>query len=37
LAVGLMLYGRVDDGQFRRIVLAMLGLSGITLIATAIR
>lgn len=35
--LGLMLYGRVDDGQFRRIVLAMLGLSGIVLIATSIR
>ncbi len=35
--LGLMLYGRVDDAQFRRIVLVMLGLSGLVLIATSIR
>ena len=35
--LGLMLYGRVDDLQFRRIVLAMLGLSGLTLIGSSLR
>jgi uncharacterized membrane protein YfcA len=35
--VGLMLYGRVDDLQFRKIVLGMLGLSGVVLIATSLR
>ena len=34
--LGLMLYGRVDDRQFRRIVLAFLGLSGIVLVATSV-
>jgi len=31
-----MLYGRVDDAQFRKLVLAMLGLSGAVLIATSL-
>jgi uncharacterized membrane protein YfcA len=35
--LGLMLYDRVNDVQFRRIVLALLGLSGATLIASALR
>lgn len=35
--LGLMLYGRVNDAQFRRIVLAMLGLSGLVLIVSSIR
>lgn len=35
--IGLMLYGRVSDSQFRIIVLTMLGLSGLVLIATSIR
>ena len=35
--LGLMLYGRVNDLQFRKIVLAMLGLSGVVLIASSIR
>lgn len=35
--LGLMLYRRIDDAQFRRIVLALLGLSGATLIATSLR
>lgn len=34
--IGLMLYGRVNDAQFRRIVLVLLGLSGATLIASSI-
>lgn len=34
--IGLMLYGRIDDAQFRRIVLVLLGLSGATLIASAL-
>jgi uncharacterized membrane protein YfcA len=34
--LGLMLYGRVDDAQFRKLVLAMLGLSGAVLIATSL-
>ena len=33
--VGLKLYGRINDLQFRRIVLVLLGLSGATLIASA--
>ena len=35
--LGLMLYGRVDDAGFRRIVLVLLGLSGATLIVSAMR
>ena len=35
--LGLLLYGRVDDRQFRWIVMAMLGLSGAVLIATSIK
>lgn len=35
--LGLMLYGRIDDRQFRRIVLLLLGLSGATLIASSLR
>lgn len=35
--LGLLLYGRVDDRQFRWIVMAMLGLSGMVLIATSIK
>lgn len=34
--IGLALYGRIDDRQFRRIVLGLLGLSGLTLIASAL-
>jgi uncharacterized protein len=34
--VGLKLYGRVNDLQFRRIVLVLLSLSGATLIASAL-
>ena len=34
--LGLMLYGRVDDVAFRRIVLALLGVSGVTLIASSL-
>ena len=34
--LGLMLYGRVDDTGFRRIVLGLLMLSGATLIATSV-
>jgi uncharacterized membrane protein YfcA len=34
--VGLLLFHRIDDRQFRRIVLVLLGLSGATLIATSI-
>jgi len=34
--VGLRLYGRINDTQFRRLILALLGLSGATLIATSI-
>lgn len=34
--IGLALYGRVNDLQFRRIVLGLLGLSGVTLIASAL-
>jgi uncharacterized membrane protein YfcA len=35
--LGLMLYRRVDDSQFRKLVLLMLGLSGAVLIATSLR
>src|SRR5882762_11961050 len=34
--LGLMLYGRVDEVGFRRIVLVLLGLSGATLIASSL-
>ena len=34
--IGLALYGRVNEVQFRRIVLVLLGLSGLTLIGTAV-
>ena len=35
--LGLSLYGRINDVQFRRIVLVLLGLSGATLIASSLR
>ncbi len=35
--IGLALYGRVNDAQFRRIVLSLLGLSGVTLIVSSLR
>jgi uncharacterized membrane protein YfcA len=35
--VGLALYRRINDVQFRRIVLILLALSGATLIATSLR
>jgi uncharacterized membrane protein YfcA len=34
--IGMMLYGKVDDLQFRRIVLILLALSGATLIASGL-
>jgi len=34
--VGLRLYGRIDDAQFRRLILGLLGLSGLTLIGTSL-
>jgi uncharacterized membrane protein YfcA len=34
--IGLRLYGRIDDAQFRRIILGLLGLSGLTLIGTSL-
>lgn len=34
--VGLRLYRRINDVQFRRIILALLGLSGLTLIGTSL-
>jgi len=34
--LGLSLYGKVDDRQFRIIVLSLLGVSGITLIASSL-
>jgi uncharacterized membrane protein YfcA len=34
--VGLQLYGRINDAQFRRIVLVLLGLSGLTLIGSSL-
>src|SRR5712691_8552921 len=34
--IGLSLYGKVDDRQFRIIVLGLLGVSGVTLIATSL-
>jgi uncharacterized membrane protein YfcA len=35
--IGLTLYGRVNDAQFRRIILSLLGLSGVTLIVSSLR
>jgi uncharacterized membrane protein YfcA len=35
--LGLLLYGRVNDAGFRYLVLILLGLSGITLIASSLR
>ncbi|MDB5489409.1 MAG: sulfite exporter TauE/SafE family protein, partial [Reyranella sp.] len=35
--IGLALYGRINDVQFRRILLGLLCLSGLTLIATSLR
>ncbi|CAN5891346.1 sulfite exporter TauE/SafE family protein [soil metagenome] len=35
--LGLMLYGRIDDRQFSRIVLLLLGLSGVGLIGSSLR
>lgn len=35
--LGLMLYGRVDDTVFRRLVLGLLAVSGTSLVLTAIR
>ena len=35
--LGLMLYGRIDDRQFSRIVLLLLGLSGVGLIASSLK
>lgn len=35
--IGLALYGRVDDTQFRRIILVLLSLSGATLIVSSLR
>jgi len=35
--IGLALYRRIDDAQFRRIVLVLLTLSGVSLIATSLR
>ena len=35
--IGLALYGRINDAQFRRILLALLCLSGLTLILTSLR
>ena len=35
--LGLMLYGRIGEAGFRRVVLVLLGLSGATLIASSLR
>lgn len=35
--IGLALYGRIDDTQFRRILLALLAFSGVTLIVSSLR
>jgi uncharacterized membrane protein YfcA len=35
--IGLLLYGRANDAVFRQLVLILLGLSGITLIVSAMR
>jgi hypothetical protein len=37
IALGLRLYARVNDAQFRRIVLGLLLVSGLILVATALR
>ncbi|HQS15132.1 sulfite exporter TauE/SafE family protein [Reyranella sp.] len=34
--IGLALYGRINDVQFRRVLLALLMLSGLTLVATSL-
>ena len=34
--IGLQLYGRINEAQFRRIVIALLGLSGLTLIGSSL-
>jgi uncharacterized membrane protein YfcA len=34
--IGLRLYGRINDAQFRRLVIVLLGLSGVTLIASSL-
>jgi uncharacterized membrane protein YfcA len=34
--VGLRLYGRINDAQFRRLVVMLLGLSGVTLIVSSL-
>jgi uncharacterized protein len=34
--IGLLLYGRINDTQFRRLVIALLGLSGVTLIVSSL-
>ena len=35
--IGLALYGRINDVQFRRLLLGLLCLSGLTLIPTSLR
>jgi uncharacterized membrane protein YfcA len=35
--IGLLLYGRIGDVGFRRLVLILLGFSGVTLIVTGLR
>jgi uncharacterized protein len=35
--IGLALYGRMNDAQFTRIILALLGLSGMSLIVSSLR
>ncbi len=35
--IGMLLYRRINDAQFRRLLLALLGLSGVSLIATSLR
>lgn len=34
--IGLKLYGRINDAQFRRLILLLLGLSGLTLIGSSL-
>ena len=34
--IGLRLYGRINDAQFRRLVIVLLGLSGLTLIGSSL-
>jgi uncharacterized membrane protein YfcA len=36
-SIGLLVYGRIDDIGFHRIVLILLGASGATLIVSALR